>query len=443
MAGVSHRLLLVAGILALPATAAAQTELTLTDALARAERHAFANRVAAGETAARAGEALAPLRGILPTVRMEGSYLRTTDPLNAFGFVLRQRSVTPAAFAPSQLNDPDPTGNLTTGLVLEQPLFNADAWLGRRAAGAALDAARAAEDWSRSGTALDVVRAYWGAVLAGEQVRTLAVADQSARAHLSQAEALVRQGMATRSDALLAEVRTGEIEADLLSARNAAVQARRQLAVLLGEPGDTLFTLPDSIRAPSAAAVDPGPDSASGERSDVRAARLALSATQADARRAQSLYLPRVNGFGRLDWNTPDRPFAGQTGWTFGVMLTWSPFAGASELAESRAAAGRRSAAEARAEAAAANAVLEQSAAEDAYRVAQARLAIAERAVAQAEEAHRIVSRKYDGGLATVSELLTAAAVETGARLNASNGRYQALIAQAALRRARGERVAE
>ncbi len=136
----------------------------------------------------------------------------------------------------------------------------------------------------------------------------------------------------------------------------------------------------------------------------------------------RSLYLPRVNGFGRLDWNSPDAPFGGQSAWTMGVMLSWSPFAGGSELAEIRSAAGRVDAARAGADAARAQAGLELAQATDALALALVRLEIADRSVVQAQEAHRIVSRKYDGGLATVSELFDAAAMETLVRPAAVGG---------------------
>jgi len=59
-------------------------------------------------------------------------------------------------------------------------------------------------------------------------------------------------------------------------------------------------------------------------------------------------------------------------------------------------------------------------------------------AVAQSGEAHRIVARKYDGGLATAVELFDAAAEETGARLGYADARYQAVVALAQRRRAAG-----
>ncbi|MEO8633949.1 MAG: TolC family protein [Gemmatimonadales bacterium] len=433
--------LLAATLLAVPAMADAQV-LTLRDALRRADQAGFANRIAAGQSAAQAGQGLAPYRGILPTIRMETSYLATTDPLNAFGFALRQRAVTPAAFAPSSLNNPNAIGNLTTGVVVEQPLFNADSWLGRKAAATASQATAAQERWTRSGTAVDVVRAYWGAVLSREQEHMLRSALEAAQSHVRQAESLVRQGMATRSDALLASVKAGQVEAALLSARSQVRLARLGLALLMGEPAESTFALPGVL--PSAEQVQFVSSRATTEnmlpvrRADVEAATLARDAAVADARRASALYLPRLNGFGRLDWNAPTAPFGGKSAWTLGLMLSWSPFAGASELAEIRTASGRRRTAVAMAEAAEATAGLDRSRTTDAVPLAQARLEIAGRGIAQASEAHRIVGRKYEGGLASVTELLDAAAIETTAELAEVAARYELIVATAESRRAQG-----
>src|SRR5690606_29319458 len=179
--------LVIAFAATLPAAGLAQ-DVTLRDALRRADEAAYGNRIAAGRTAEQEGTAAGAWRGFLPSLRVQGGYVRTTDPLGAFGFLLQQRGVTPAAFDPARLNDPAAVGNVSAATVVEQPLINVDAWYGRRAATRAADAARASEAWTRSGTQLDVVRAYYGAVLAREMVGALDTALISARAHLRQAE---------------------------------------------------------------------------------------------------------------------------------------------------------------------------------------------------------------------------------------------------------------
>jgi outer membrane protein TolC len=246
--------------------------------------------------------------------------------------------------------------------------------------------------------------------------------------------------MATRSDALLAAVKAGEVKSQLLGARSRARIARRALAVLLGAPADTAFVLPDSLDQPVEVHRE-WPAGRTAGRSDVLAAAYARDAAEVDVLRRTALYLPRVNSFGRVDWNTPGTPFGGRSSWTLGLMLSWSPFSGAGELASVRAGKARRATARAMAEAAAAKAELEAAQSRDNLSLALDRLEIARQAVQQAEEAHRIVSRKYDGGLATVTELFEAAAAETASRLSRAAAQYDALVARAELEASSGAEV--
>lgn len=421
-------------------TAAAQ-QLTLAEALHRADAGAYANRVAAGQHADRAGQRTTALRGILPTLRAEGGFVRTTEPLGAFAATLRQREVTLASFDPARLNYPPPTGNWGAALVAEVPLINVDAWAGRRAADHGAAAGAAAAQWTRLATRADVVRAYYGAVLAAERVTTLSAAAAAAHGHVRQAQAMVREGLVTRSDALLAAVKAGEIDAQLAEAGADALDARRRLAMLLGAVGDTGFTLPVTLPAADrvrALITTDTVELSAVTRADVDAAGRGRDAAHADALRARAAYLPRVNSFARLDWNSPSGLYAGDDSWTVGLMVSWTPFAGASEIGDIRSAAGREAAARAMAEAAEAGAVVEAAHTRAALQVTLTRLDIAERAVDQASEAHRIVTRKYEGGLAGVVELLDAAAVETSSALSFSQARFAALAAAAARRQATG-----
>ena len=421
-------------------SAAAQVRLTLGDAFRLADSAAFANRIAGGTARAAGGQANSALQGILPTVRAEAGYVRTDNPLAAFGYQLQQRSITMASFDPALLNYPAPVNNWNGGVVAEVPLINVDAWFGRAAGTSAAASAQAQAGWTRESTRLDVTRAYFGAVLARERVTNLEAAAAAAQADQRQAESMVANGLATKSDALLSSVQSGQVEAQLIGARGQADIARERLALILGQPGDTSFTLPDSL--PTAdrlrARAAQGRSDTAAARLDVAAAQLGLQAAQRHSRRANAQYLPRLNGFGRYDWNSPTQPFSGQGSYTVGLMASWSPFAGASELAQRQTAQGRAEAAQAAAEGAAAGARLEQDAMRTQLTVALAQLGIAETTVAQGAEAYRIVGRKYAGGLATIAELLGAEAVETQTRLGLSDARYQAIVAEAAARQADG-----
>jgi outer membrane protein TolC len=424
------------------APALAQT-LTLAESFERADQSAYSNRMAEGETQARSGDKTSALAGILPTLRAEGGYTKTTDPLGTFGTILRQRAVTLAAFDPAALNHPATQSGYAGGLVVEQPLFNADAWLGRAAASSATAATAASGRWTREMVRADVVRAYFGTILAGFQVKTLEAASRAAHQHARQADLMVANGMVTRSDALLALVRAGEVDAELASARGARANARRELALLLGDPANATVALAESLPSPARIRSVIEPDSlAEAERSDVAAASHAWDAARRDVWRARSRYLPRLNSFARYDWYAADGVFAGEKSWTIGVMAVWTPFAGASEIGDMRAAKGREATARARAEAAAHGARVDMARRQTDVEVALVRLAIAERAVEQSRDAHRIVSRKYEGGLATVVELLDAQATETSTELGLSHAQYQVIVAEADRRKAYGLSIA-
>jgi len=253
----------------------------------------------------------------------------------------------------------------------------------------------------------------------------------------------VRQGVATKSDALLAAVRAGEIDAQLAEAAGAAQMARRELAVLLGR-GDgrdedlvPLRPLPSAERIRRTVAEDTVAQTRQ-PRADVQAANYGLEAAHADEARAHSAFVPRLNAFARYDWNSAARLYAGDRNWTAGVMASWNLFTGARDIGDVRVAAARASTAVAQADAAAANARLEVEQTRIALAVALTRLSLAERAVSQSGEAHRIVAKKYEGGLASVAELLDAQATEMQSVLALLQTRWTAITAAAERLRALG-----
>jgi outer membrane protein TolC len=443
---------LMAAFPALPMRAQS-APLSLGDAIREADQHAFGNRIAAATTAGDRARARLPLKGILPSARIEAGVVRTTDPIGAFGTTLRQRLVTPAAFEPARLNYPSAVTNAQGGLVLEVPLMNGDAWLGLRAARAAADAGEAAGEWASVSTRTDVVRAYYGAILAEAKAGVLAQAQQAADAGARQVRAMVAQGLVTKADALQASVRASDVAAQLLSARSDALTARQQLAMLMGRTTTELPTLPDAL--PDDAAVlalathdtaDVGASSAAsttasstGEiRDDVRAAQAGVLAAAADRRRAASTMLPRVNGFARYDWNDPRTLYAGQKNWTVGVMASWSLFGGNAELADVAVTTARADAARAGLDAARAQSRLERDDAARRLTVSLQRLTLARDAGAQSREAYRLVQKRYDGGLATIAELLAAESSATGTALAHAAARYAVIDAIATWRRASG-----
>ena len=449
-------LLLLAGLRPLAAQTtsaqpAAVATLMLADALREADRNAFANRIANATIESARARARLTLKGLLPSARVETGVVRTTDPVAVFGTTLRQRLVTPEAFAPSRLNDPAAETNVQSGLVVEVPLFNADAIAGLRAARAGAVASSAAGEWTAITTRANVVRAYFGAVLASERTTALEQARDAANAAVRQVQAMVQQGLVTKADALQAEVRAADVTSQLIASQNDVRNAKQQLALLLGRTDDAELHLPYVL--PNDAAVRALAErdtlatlstdqSGTTVRADVQAAHAGAEAANADRVRAARTLLPRVNSFARYDWNAPSAPFGGRKNWTVGLLASWSLFSG-SEIADVAGATARAAGARAGEEAALAQGRVEANAARRSVAVALQRMDLAQRAAEQSREAERLVEKRYAGGLATIAELLGAESSATVAALGQAAARFALIDAVAMHRRAIGADPAE
>ena len=425
----------VLGYLLLTAPAAAAQEparLSLAEALARAAEHHPAAVEARWERRGREADAFGAAAAFLPTVSAELGGTRTDDPVAAFGTRLRQGRFAQADFALGALNFPDPIGDVSTALSVEQPLFQPEALSARRAAGAAARAGRLAEERTGQVVAFDVVRAYFGARLAADRVAVLEQSHAAAVGTLAQVERLRREGVVTVVDEQLARSRASELESAVASARAGRTTAADHLLQLLGLDPATPVELTDSLAGP---AEEP----ATGPRADLEALRAGVQASDAAVARARSQWLPAVAAFGSLRWHDDDFGIAaGPRRWTAGLMIRWVPFRGLADVGALRRAQADRGASRARLEAGERRAAAEVRGATVELEAARTASGAAGAALVFAEQAAKAATRRYEEGLATISELLAVRAAESSQRLALLQARYQARVAEAALVLARG-----
>ncbi len=431
--------------------------LRLRDVLTAVDSSAFDGRARHAEARIADANVTASRAAFLPALRLEAGTARTTDPIGVFGARLRRRIVTAADFDPARLNRPDALDITSSAIVLEQPVFAASAWMGRRAAQFAALASHAASDRADEQARLAAAEHYADAILASASLAALDAAVEAGTEHVRQATLLETNGIVTHSDVLLAQVRLGDIVSRRAVARGQTTLARLALAVMMGAPGDTArplaATLPETptlLAAGEAAAsemvvsasIRSGGGSAAfaadTRRGDVRAAELAVQAARADARRAAARWLPTIGATLRSDWATAGQPFGGTPFWTAGVMVSLPVFSGGATLADQQRTTAAVHAAESRAEGAAAMAALDVTQTHIDRAVATDRLRLAEEGHTQAREALRLVRRRYEGGLAAISELLDADAASTTARLSTELARHDLLVALIAERVALG-----
>ncbi len=418
-------------LLGMGAIAQAQP-LHLDRALAIADEKAFGNQMAAAREEAASGQKLSAWSGFVPTARLEAGAMVTDDPLGAFGTRIGQRRVSMASFDPASLNDPDAISSLSTSLIAEVPLLNLDAWHGKLAADRNLEAMTKSKELERNRIRAQVVEAYFTVGLARAAVATWETALAVAGSYEKQAVSGQRNETATRSDVLRSRVEVASIGASLAKARTEVVLAEKRLALLLGGG-----SLPGSV--PSMELTDSGLKAQS-TRSNLRQTPLELEVVglQADAAkaawcRARDAFFPRLNGMARVDWKEHASLFQKDPSWSVGIVASWNVLGGVQAWGSQREAHGHWREAETGREALRSQQAMERDAEQARLTAALERLEIEHGSLEQVSESHRIVSRRYEEGLATIAERIDAGSLETKIHLEMVSLRQQAVSSLAKL----------
>jgi outer membrane protein TolC len=421
-------------ILFMLALAAAQEPLSIQQAVETAlAKNAAIEAAAAGVAAADAR--VAGSRGaLLPQVSFSESWQRSNNQVFVFGSLLTQQQFTPANFDIGLLNSPPFLNNFQTRILAEQILFDGGRRQGQvRTAELARSAASQGSRRAEIDVIAAVLRSYYGALLAQENLRVAGESVKSAEADLKRAEARRTAGVITDADVLslrvhLAAMREREIRrrAD----RDVELAALNQA---MGLPLDTAFDLTTSLKTAP-------PPAAMGElaRPELEQARLGQRASEQQARVARAARLPEFYLQAGFEADRQRFVTRGGANWMAAAGLRWNLFNGFSDRA--RVAEAEHEAVRARAQArwVESGVRLEARKASLDLESAQQRIEVARAAVAMADESLRIVKNRYEAGLTEVTELLRSETALLEARTRELAAVHDQRIAAVALEAARG-----
>jgi outer membrane protein TolC len=422
----------------LPAAAPAQTNLTLEEAMRRAQSatpEARALDARGREAAERVRQARA---GYFPRIDFTESVERGDHPVFVFSSLLAQRRFAAENFAIGALNRPGALTNLRTGVMVDQTIFDGGvARLGVRRA--ELDETRT--QVARAAAAQDLAL---GAAQRFVRVLQLESADRASRAAVESASsdlALARArrdaGLVTSADVLALEVHLAEMHQRQITTDGELEVARIELRDAIGAPPDEQLMLvpPAEMAVPADAealvreALEEHPERASARL----ATRLAENARQS----AEAALLPRVGVQG--GWELNGHTFANsRSSWSVGAHVQLNLFRGfadAARIAEARHAQTRAAAEQEAAERRIARDVRTALARVNA---ARAREAAGRAASLQAGESQRIVRDRYESGLATAADVLQAAGAVLDAESRATEAETEVILQLIALERAVG-----
>ena len=429
---------LALGLLAaFPAPAPAQTALTLEEAMQRARASSPAARAAAAAVA-EAGERVREARsGFFPRVDVTESAQRGNQPVFVFSSLLSQRRFSEANFAIPELNHPDAVTNTRTAISLEQPVFDAgQTWLAVQAASIGRELAGAERDRTGHDLAVAAAQAYVRVLQLEAAVRASDAAVAAADGDLRRARDRRDAGVVTEADVLAVEVHLADMRQRQIAATGDLTVARIRLAEAVGLPLDQPVAL---VRPLASAAPEPGVDDTPPleARPERRQAELREQLADNARRAARASFLPRLGV--QAGWEFDGATFASQqSGWVAGVQLQLNLFRGfadAARLAAARHAQVRASAERERVERAL---DVEVRAARAQLAAARAREDAGRAALAQARESQRILRDRYEGGLATVTDVLRAAEAVLDAESRATAAALDVIVQGVALDRALG-----
>lgn len=398
------------------------------------ELMASRSQIAQAEAGLRQAEA-----GKLPRLNLSLTATHTNDPLGAFGLKLGQERVSAGDFDPARLNDPKGINNLNTRAELVWPVYTGGQVESAAAqARALIRAAQSGDAAARQQLIQQVLAAYQGVHTARAHVRVAEQAVTAAEEAVRVSQRLHQQGMAVKSDVLSARVHLEDARVRLAEAKNGVAAALDRLKLLLGKSLDDALEVGPPVMPRLLAGSEQDLRRQAIERqAQIAALRAQMEAAGAQVEAARAGRRPQVSLMLRQDFNDKGIGLDASSQ-TVAGMLTWTAFdAGATRAAIDHAEAGRQEIA-ARLRQAEDGIALQVAEARRRALEAEERLAARELAVEQAEEASRIVKRRYENAMATVVELLTAQTQLDRARAEAVTARHDLALRRAELARAVG-----
>jgi outer membrane protein TolC len=358
----------------------------------------------------------------------------------ALGTKLNQEIVTPADFNPAVLNNPDLISNYNTRLAVIQPIFNGGKeYIGRKQATLAKEASVQDRERSRQETVFNVIKAYYGVLLANEYHKVAVQSLETTAATVKLAEARYKAGAVLQSDLLRATVQLAEVQEMATRSRNSVKLALAALNFAMGVPQGTEHDISGALSAQDMkSGMDAMLDEAASKRPDLISMELNRRNTEKSVTMAKTDYYPSLNLMGQMDWNS-DRPAGNDAkSWAMMAVLQWNLFDGLvtkSRVKEALATSSKMKSLE------------EQTRSAVQLQVRQAyynltasldRIAATSSSVQEAEEGLRIVQKRYEVGMTTFVDVLGAENSLIRARTNVLQALYDNNIAQAELKLAVG-----
>jgi|GEM_PF-383350 len=456
-------LALAAGAAPLAAQVSDTLPLSAADAVRRALSTGDEVRLAESRRDAASAQIGVARAAGLPALRMSGAFTHVYE--NA-----RAQAVGQIFNQPNSYN---------VNMNFNVPLFSGGrVGAGLRGARGLRGAAEADVEETQADVTVQVLNAYLAALLADRLVGIQEANLEQARARLTQVEQLERAGRAARYDVLRARVESANLGPAVLRARGDRDLAFLELRRLLNLPSNQAVRLTSGVSVEEVRALATSMDIAAATADSVlfetlpsvRAAQLRAEANRAGIAVARADYLPTVSVFvqsgyqafpletrlpfsrGALETidcpagSDPDRVCTQQNGGWFsdrqaGLQVSWPVFDGLRTRSNVALARANWGVARLQARLAREAATVEAERARSVLTSSQAVFEASRQTIAEAEEAFRLASLRYQRGLGTQLEVSDAQLALLTARTNEARAVHDLYLAVADVARSLGRPV--
>lgn len=384
----------------------------------------------------------------MPQIKLSVTGSVSDNPLNVFGMKLQQRQATFADFgantffetndtsvAPDELNNPGTHTDLNTRLEMLIPVWSGGKiGLYQEQAKAMIRAAEGGDEATKQFLIFNVFKAFEAVHAARAYINVAEQAKKTADEFVRTTRNLVEQGVVVRSELLSAQVNQSNADVALMKVQEHEQMALDGLKILmnmdLSEPLDVADRVDFDMQTMT---VEKIVEQAIANNPELNALREQIVAENQSVEVARSEKLPSFNVMLRQDWNDENIGF-GSSSYTVAGVAAWTlTDFGVTDnsIAMARAAAAQKKA--------------QMQAKENEIRmniytawrtlnVAKIQVTSSDLAVKQATQAQELIKRRFESGVATITEVLASQTQLDKANADLVNAQYEVKIQQAQLR---------